>query len=192
MRRARVNKASKIIIITGCDNVNINIMMKAYNILRSDHQGDSKECGDKLKVILHLSNPIMCPLLREGKSMVEIRNLMDIKIINIAELAARDVFTNEVADFLPVNPSSKKNMHYIIIGFGWFGQAVALKAAKMNHLAGRDNYCRTPEDSDSNPYVWAEDDSFTKSNKFKMSVFDKKTDMIDNFIARYPAIEGLL
>lgn len=201
LERAGLLRARHLVIVAGSDSTNIDILMAAASVMRhcyASPRGSNArrhKLKEKIKVVLHMHDPEVCPLLRDERALNSIRAWFDIQVVNLAEMAARDVFIRRVIHAMPVEMESKRLMHFVIIGFGRMGQAIAVQAARMVHLPGRNNYCSKEECLYVLPQTAGEtiekQNALLAANKVRITVVDRDKNALAHFQELNPAMEGL-
>ncbi len=195
LERAGLLQARHLVLVAGADSTNIDILMAAASLMRR-RRGSSGPGANRMRrtgkgrirVVLHMGDPEVCPLLRDERALNSIRTWFDICVVNLPEMTARDVFVHRVVHVMPVQVGCTQLMHFVIVGFDRVGQAVTLQAAKMVHLAGRNNYCSKEGCLYAPPDRW---DALLIPNKLRVTVVDRDQDALSRFREGNPAIEGL-
>lgn len=129
LSKANLSSASCLVIATGSDSTNINILIHAANLIKRHNR------TQRLNVVLHMYDPDICPLMRNKQVLKSIRESVSLITVNMYELAARKLFTRDMIKNMPTAVQDRRRMHVIIAGFGYMGQAIALQAAKIGHFA---------------------------------------------------------
>ena len=128
LNKANLSSTSCLVIATGSDTTNVNILIHATNLIK--HRSRSRP----LNVILHMQDPDFCPLMRNKQVLKSIRDNFNLVVVNMYEVAAKDLFTIDMVKNMPVTIGATRRMHTVIAGFGNMGQAIALQAAKIGHF----------------------------------------------------------
>lgn len=129
LSKANLSSASCLVIATGSDSTNINILVHAANLIKRQKR------TRRLNVVLHMYDPDICPLMRNKQVLKSIRESVSLITVNMYELAARNLFTEDMLANMPTAVQDRRRMHIIIAGFGHMGKAIALQAARTGHFA---------------------------------------------------------
>ena len=128
LTKVNLSNASCLVIATGSDSTNINILNHANDLIKNANRPNA------LNVILHMQDPDFCPLMKNKQVLKSIRDDVNLIIVNMFDVAARELFTADMVKNMPVALDTAKRMHIVIAGFGNMGQAIALQAAKIGHF----------------------------------------------------------
>ena len=125
-----------------------------------------KKHKDSLECNLHIKKTESLHILRNNRLVKNTNDKFSLNVFSVYENAARDLYQNHPPDLDGLSASCKKFVQLIIFGFGQAGEALALQAA----LNG--NYLNS------------------KKSPPRVVVFDRKaTELVDDFITRYPKYE---
>ena len=120
LTKANLFNASCLVIATGSDSTNINILIHATDLIKNGNR------TKPLNVILHMQDPDFCPLMRNKQVLKSIRNNVNLIIVNMFDIAARELFTADMLKNMPVSIEAARRMHIVIAGFGNMGQAIGV------------------------------------------------------------------
>lgn len=125
---ARTAQARAIIAITGRDDTNVEIAVRAHELL-------AKQAGRRDKPLLclvHIFNPRLRELFKRHRLFTDKHDKFDARIFNIYENSARILLNDFAPDrFAPAGHP----VHILIAGFGWTGESIAVQAARVCHYA---------------------------------------------------------
>ncbi|OQA02273.1 MAG: potassium transporter peripheral membrane component [Planctomycetes bacterium ADurb.Bin412] len=179
LAKANLSTADCLVIATGSDSTNINILIHAAN------QVKARKHHDPLHVVLHMYDSAICPLMRNKQVLMSIRQRVNLVTVNMYELAARQLFLNDMLDNMPTDIQSKQRMHVAIAGFGNMGQAIALQTAKTGHFAsaapwemGGDRNNQTPKPL-LKPLITIIDENAEKAGKEFTNRFSQFVDLCE-------------
>lgn len=135
--RARLHlDVAKEVFITGPeDAVNLDV---AGDLLQSIRHGQiQRPAGRPLTCYVHVGHPVYASLLRAHDLFQAPDDPVDFQVFNVRERAARELLLDPdrglATHFMP-GPDAVA--HYVVVGFGAAGQAVALEAARLAHFSG--------------------------------------------------------
>ena len=123
-RRARVHAAATLIALAGDENTNAEIAHTAQSL----SAGRPSRLG-RLSGVVHIFDPHLWTdlhalnLTEHDRFHLEFLNLFHVGALEmLAEDAARSVAEPDAQDALP---------HIVVVGAGWFGQTLAMRAARL-------------------------------------------------------------
>jgi len=131
LRRARVDRARYIVVITGDDGTNVETAILVHHLVR---ERDSK-IRHTIRCYVHVVDLKLCHLL-ERRDLLSARDVrLETRIFNSFQNSARSL-----ADAYPLEPTGfgkddPRSVHLIVFGFGKMGESVALQSAKLGHYA---------------------------------------------------------
>jgi voltage-gated potassium channel Kch len=164
---AGVARASRLVFAAGNDDVNLRIVVAAYDLLKEGDGGHTLPCH------VGITDHRLCNLFRRHPVFTDRRDRLEVSVFNTYENAARvlleshpleidrasDLEGHERAITAAADP---RQVHLVLLGFGQMGQSVALQAARVLHLAN--------------------------GRHARMTVLDRELDPLwRGFVARYPA-----
>lgn len=118
LRRARVTRAEYIVAVTGADDTNAEVAIRA-----SEHAPDQ---GSALTCLAHIQDPELCALLRSEELAAEHEAGYRLDFFNIYEQGARALLDDH-----PPFRSDTQEPHVAVIGLTPLGQAVIVEAARQ-------------------------------------------------------------
>ena len=132
LEKARVRTARQVFITTGNDSVNIEIASQVINLVRN--RGRARKAG-RLTCHVHLVDRQTSELFNQHHVFREAASLVDIRVFNIYENAARLLWRQKLLAHGPLAVSDGRRMHVVIGGLGQMGEAVLLRVVKSGHFA---------------------------------------------------------
>ncbi len=157
LREARVAAAGDVIATTGDDGVNVEIAVHTYQLFQTRRP----QLTHKLQCLVHLVDTTLCSVFKQSPMFQTSTDKFEVKVFNIYENCARQLFDDHPLDRAPIGPASPVTAHLVVVGFGKMGQSVALQAARIGH--------------------------FANSRKLRVTVVDKRADEVRaGFLALYP------
>ncbi len=131
LEHARVHKAESIIVASGNDGVNLEITAEIETLLNSK---ETKR-ATPLKIRTHivdLNLSVTLQLLDRNQPSTETPTQFQKQIFNVAYMSATKVITEEIFPYTPQNQDEVA--HFVLIGFGPMGQAMATRLAQLAHF----------------------------------------------------------
>jgi hypothetical protein len=133
LRRARVQYAKYLIVVTGKDDTNVEIAIKAFQLLKSGSRLGRK---GKLFCFVHIFDLKLQSLFKRHEVFTSTYDSFDARVFNIYEKSARIILDNFAPDhFVKVRKRTDPALHILIVGFGWTGESLAVQAARVGHYA---------------------------------------------------------
>jgi len=132
LAKARVQDARQVFITTGNDSTNVEIASQVINLLRS--RGRAQKEG-RLACHVHLVDRQTNELFRQNHVFQEAVPLVDVRVFNVYDNAARLLWRRQLMARGPVAPTDRRRMHVVIGGLGQMGEAVLLRVVKSGHFA---------------------------------------------------------
>jgi hypothetical protein len=120
LRRAAVHRARCLIAVTGDDATNAEIAMSA----RAQVSNGSERA---LQCIIHLVDPQLCSLLKERELLLEAGSAFRLELFNVFDRGAR-LLIQELLILEKASPECPP--HLLVIGLGWLGESLVVRAAK--------------------------------------------------------------
>jgi len=159
---ARVHLAKEVFVVTGSDEVNVECVVEIQDRLRAlsrDRPMDlgrhrsivHREVPKPLKCFVHLRDRDLSASMRERLEQPETQAYLDVEVFNATERTVRRLLEDMVRrpGLLPMNPDEVA--HFVIIGFGEFGQGLALSLAELGHFPNVKRLRMTIADIDMEP-----------------------------------------
>lgn len=168
---ARVTKASEIFIVTGSDESNIECVVELRDLLRTLPPRrrilkSLRKVRPGMRCRVHIMNRDLAEIIRERSTELGTREeLLEIEVFNALERTARRLLEDLV---LPMKNrpllrpiKSDEVAHYVLLGFGDFGQTLALQLAELAH--------------------------FENQQRLRLTILDQNIEKLAKpFLARYP------
>ena len=129
LRDARVTSADEIFVVTGDDSINLEI---AAEISRLFEQGKVDRQSRPLHVYIHILDTHFATSLRPYSTALQGSPHVHIQVFNVPQLAATKLVTEQLWEYAP--RGSDEVAHFVLLGFGGMGQALALQLAQLAHF----------------------------------------------------------
>lgn len=129
LKRARIIQAETIYLLNDNDTTQITICLQIYNLLK---EGKRKN-NYPLTCIMHLDKQDLMSTLKNYKLVQNIKDKFILKVFNVHEASARDLFEVYPPDRNGIHLNSKLAVQLLIFGFGSAGEALALQLASTGH-----------------------------------------------------------
>ncbi len=137
LARAKVERAGQVFVVTGSDEVNVESVIEIRDYLARSH---STSPSDRLECYVHLRDRDLAASMRarvtelERHSSDRAGRRIDIEVFNAGERSVRRLLEDLVhhREWLPMQEAEVA--HFVILGFGNFGQSLALSLAELGHF----------------------------------------------------------
>lgn len=130
---AGVHRASEVFLVTGSDETNIESMLETRQLVSRPYRWRWWRSRKPLKCYLHLISRDLAGVLRHRADA-----LGDVEVFNALERTARRLLEQIATSTFrgaPLRPTESHEVaHYVILGFGEFGQTLALQLAELAHF----------------------------------------------------------
>ena len=155
LEKARVHRAQCLISVCGDDGTNVEIAVHANQLIRQnpkrlidnepvqsnsntaepweDVTDDIKDQDDRVRCFAHIIDLDLRNLLKDRFASRR-RDPIELRFFNIFESGARAILAHNPPDVF-ADPDPAVPVHILVVGFGYFGESVALAAAKIGHYA---------------------------------------------------------
>jgi len=150
LRQARAHCAATVFIVTGDDGTNLEIAAELAEMLQ--HQPRVRQRRGRvipLRIGLHLLDVKLAEAFRSLSRSFPSRTLLDLSIFSVARTSATHVVTKQLWPFAPKKP--KEVAHFVILGFGTMGRALAVTLARLGHFPNLKRNRFTIADHDVTP-----------------------------------------
>ena len=129
LNEAKITKAKTVYLLMGDDSHQVKACLLIYQLIK-----DSKRNKDNpLNCIMHLLTQDYLNTLRNHKLVQNVNDGLELKIFNVYENSARELFQENPPDRAGLSEESKQFVQVIIFGFGHAGEALALQTAITGH-----------------------------------------------------------
>lgn len=129
LKKARVRHAEAVYILTESDSTQIQVCLELYQLVKERKR--IKE--DPLKCIMHLSRQELMSTLKNHKLVQNIKDSFILKVFNVHESNARDLFEEFPLDKDGISFKSKEFVQILIFGFDLTGETIAIQTALTGH-----------------------------------------------------------
>lgn len=124
---ARAPHAKEVIVVNGDDGVNLEVTAE-LGILLSDQTGREKP----LRLYVHVVDTNFATTLRPYCKILHDTPDMLVHVFNVPRTAAARLVTHQLWPHAPKKPVEVA--HFVILGFGPMGQALAMQLAQLGHF----------------------------------------------------------
>jgi voltage-gated potassium channel Kch len=133
LRKAYIHNAKYIVATCGDDGVNIEIALRAEELL-SKKSPVSK--GSGLPCYVHIFNLELRTLFRQYRALTPSSHHTQLTIFNVYENSARLLFRSHFMDYQhPIlREDDPRQAHLVVFGFGQLGESVVLQAVRLAHF----------------------------------------------------------
>jgi len=142
MAEAAVVRASRVLAVCGDDDTNLGVAVAVSSALQATRR------KAPLPVHLAILEPRFYHLLKQHEVVNELDHGIRLHVFNMYENAARLLLRDHPLDADLPGPEDGRTPHLVLIGFGKMGQAIAVQAAKVGHLANGQAIAVTAIDTD--------------------------------------------
>jgi voltage-gated potassium channel Kch len=131
LKKANITHAKMVYLLSGNDNTQIKACLEIYQLVKESNR--SKE--DPLNCIMHLQKQEFMNTLKSHNLVQNIDDAFALRIFNVYESSARDLFEENPPDGIGIPANSNTLVQILIFGFGLAGEALALQTALTGHYA---------------------------------------------------------
>jgi voltage-gated potassium channel Kch len=131
LKKANITHAEMVYLLTGNDNTQIKACLEIYQLIKNSNR--TKE--DPLNCIMHLQKQEFMNTLKSHNLVQNIEDAFALRIFNVYESSARDLFEENPPDGIGIPVNSNTVVQVLIFGFGLAGEALALQTALTGHYA---------------------------------------------------------
>lgn len=124
--QARAHCAANVFIVTGDDGSNLEIAARLASMLQQ------KRRGGPVRVGLHLQDVKLADAFHRLSRSFSAAAMLDFHIFNMAHMSATHVSTRLLLPYVPAKIDDVA--HFVILGFGSMGQALAISLAQLGHF----------------------------------------------------------
>ncbi|MFH1764154.1 MAG: NAD-binding protein [Gemmatimonadota bacterium] len=122
LRKARVNRANHLVVVSGDDGVNAEVAVQARRLV-SDRRTTPLSC------LVHVVDPDLCDLLRMKEVGKRQEGPFRLDFFNVFEGGARALL-REHPVIGNAEEAEARGKHMVVVGFGKFGESLVLQAAR--------------------------------------------------------------
>lgn len=139
--RARLTSAREVFLVDSNDAVNLDLaedVIRGFPLPRGVPYvwRDPRLPGPH--VYVQVRNPAYAALFREHNFFSSTNRDANVHVFDVRERAARDLLLHPDHGLATTHaPGADEVAHYVVVGFGETGQAVALEAARLGHFENR-------------------------------------------------------
>lgn len=129
---ARAAHASEVFVVNGDDGVNLEVVAE-LGILLEDPKLDRMK--KRLHVYVHIVDTNFASTLRPYCAALHNSPSMSVRVFNVPRTATAKLVTNQLWPYVPKDENEVA--HFVILGFGAMGQALAVQLAQIGHFPNR-------------------------------------------------------
>lgn len=132
LAEARTAQAAEVFVVNGDDGVNLEVVAELGILLTDSKQNREK---NKLRVHVHIVDTNFATTLRPYCKVLHDSPNMSVQVFNVPRTAAARLVTNQLWPHAP--KKDQEVSHFVILGFGAMGQALAVQLAQLGHFPNR-------------------------------------------------------
>lgn len=125
LARVRADRAKAVFIVSGSDEVNIEAAYDLITLVRQSQPGVPP------RIFVQVRHPELGSVLENAAHQSHDAVPVDVRPFNVLEESVLHVVSDQI---LPWRPRPGQVAHFVIVGFGRVGQALALKLAEQAHF----------------------------------------------------------
>jgi hypothetical protein len=125
--QARAPFALQVFVVTGDDGVNLEVTAELGMLLSKE---SSRE--NPLELYVHIVDTSLATTLRPYCSILHDAPQMRVHVFNVHRTAAAQLVIHQLWPHAPKKPDEVA--HYVLLGFGTMGQALAVQLAQLGHF----------------------------------------------------------
>lgn len=130
LAEARAAKAAEVFIVNGDDGVNLEVTAELGMLMASENRQ-----GKPLRLYVHIVDTNFATTLRPYCKVLHDSPNMGVQVFNVPRTAAARLVTHQL---WPHSPKEQHEVaHFVILGFGAMGQALAVQLAQLGHFPNR-------------------------------------------------------
>jgi len=131
LKKANITHAEMVYLLIGNDNTQIKACLEIYQLIKDSNRSNE----DPLNCIMHLQRQEFMNTLKNHNLVQNIDDAFVLRIFNVYESSARDLFEENPPDGIGIPANSNTLVQILIFGFGLAGEALALQTALTGHYA---------------------------------------------------------
>ena len=131
LKKANIPHAEIVYLLIGNDNTQIKICLEIYQLIKDSNRSNE----DPLNCIMHLRKQELMNTLKSHNLVQNIEDAFVLRIFNVYESSARDLFEENPPDGIGIPANSNTVVQMLIFGFGLAGEALALQTSLTGHYA---------------------------------------------------------
>ncbi len=126
---ARVSTAAEVFVVNGDDGVNLEAVAEIGLLLRNS---GIDRLEKPLRVYVHVVDTNFASTLRPYCTVLHDSPGLAVQVFNVPRMAATGLVTHQLWPFSP--KQDQEVAHYVILGFGAMGQALAVQLVQLAHF----------------------------------------------------------
>jgi len=134
LKKTRIKHADTVYILTDNDSTQIKICLEIYSILKESKRKNKYP----LTCIMHLNKQELMSTLKNYKLVQNIKDSFILKVFNVHESNARDLFEEFPLDKDGISFNSEDFVQVLIFGFDLTGESIAIQTALTGHYLNGD------------------------------------------------------
>ena len=128
-------RAKRLVVVTGCDEANAEIIFDCVNLMRSSGSGSNRQSASKLECFAKITDPTVFHIFNTRVSQYIPKLPIELRVFNPTAICARQLLEKEAVQWRPT--STEETGLFVLIGFEKAGQAIALQIAELAHFENR-------------------------------------------------------
>lgn len=130
LAEARAAQAAEVFVVNGDDGVNLEVTAELGMLMASENCQDTP-----LRLYVHIVDSNLATTLRPYCKVLHDSPNMSVQVFNVPRTAAAKLVTNQLWPHAP--KTEQEVAHFVILGFGAMGQALAVQLAQLGHFPNR-------------------------------------------------------
>ncbi len=130
LREARAEHAAEVFAVTGDDGANLEVAAELADVLS---RSGPDYGGAKTRLHLHVADTQLSLSLQPNVTVLHDSARLAVQVFNVPRSGAARLVTQRLHAYTPTRPGEVA--HFVIVGFGAMGQALAVQLAQLGHHA---------------------------------------------------------
>lgn len=130
LTEARAVQAAEVFVVNGDDGVNLEVTAELGMLMSSENRQ-----AQPLRLYVHIVDTNFATTLRPYCKILHDSSNMSVQVFNVPRTAAARLVTNQLWPHAP--KEANEVAHFVILGFGAMGQALAVQLAQLGHFPNR-------------------------------------------------------
>jgi hypothetical protein len=131
LERARIRTADYLFAASEDDGANLGVALRVMEAA----QKTPRKRASRLGVFVHIAEPQLRASLRRQNAFQPAGDDFRISMFNVFDTMARRLLSLQPLDYKTILPNDESTVQIVIVGFGWMGEAILVRAAMMGHYA---------------------------------------------------------
>ena len=130
LAEARAAQADEVFVVNGDDGVNLEVTAELGMLMANENRQ-----GNPLRLYVHIVDTNFATTLRPYCKILHDSPNLSVQVFNVLRTAAAKLVTHQLWPHAPKEPHEVA--HFVILGFGAMGQALAVQLAQLGHFPNR-------------------------------------------------------